>query len=194
MKKFSKSIGEKINEEPIIEISKEEKELEYIKCSILKLMDETLTIRTYGSVSPVLTVPTKIAGKEMFVEALIDFISDKSMKDQIKALESLKSTSKDWTIIDTQINSINESITLNKQSSHIQKIKNFLDKYSNIEEFNNILDKYVSRIKTGKNAYYRSICAEQMAGNPKYQKYSKSQLKNLSDKFLFRAKQLGFTK
>lgn len=182
MKKFSKISGSKVNEEPIIEIPKELSELESIRNGIFKLMDDFLTIRSYGSVSPVWRVPIKITGKEMFVEALIDLISDKSFKDQIKVLESLKSNSNDWMSIDNKIDYIND-IKGPKYSIHVEKVKKFIDTYGDNDNFSDILEKHVSRIKNSENASFRSIAATEIMLDTRYTKYNEKLLL-VSEKFL----------
>jgi hypothetical protein len=197
IKKFSNISGVKVNPEPTIEPSKENG-LDGIKSAINKLMDDFLSIRSYGSVSPVWRVPIKIAGKEMFIDALIDLISDKSLMDQLTLLESLKTQSRDWVLIDEKIdnisNTMNESIISKKLESHVSKIEKMLELYSDMDNFNEVLERYISRIKNGENAYWRGITADQMINNPKFSHLSKSKLKQISERYLFRSKQLGFNK
>ena len=197
MKKFSSMSGQKVNEEPKVEVNKDLNELMVLKAGIIKLMDNLLTIQTYGSTRrDIIQNNVKITGKEMFAEALIDFLSDKSLNDQIKALESLKSESKDWQSIDNKVidlnNEINEKLTLSDNVNQIKKIKTFLETYGSDERFGSILETYANRVKNGKEAYLRSLTANKMASDSNYTNYSKDKLSQISEKFLNRAKELGF--
>ena len=102
MKKFSKISGSKVSEEPKVEIKVNEEDL--FKTKVLNLMDQLLSIRTYGPIDRYLRAGNiKISGKEMFLEALMDILKDKSKKDEVKLLESLKSNIRDWEYLDTKI-------------------------------------------------------------------------------------------
>jgi len=197
MKKFSSISGQKVNEEPKVEVKKELNELMILKAGIIKLMDNLLTIQTYGSTRrDIIQNNVKITGKEMFAEALIDFLGDKSLNDQIKALESLKSESRDWQSIDNKVNDlhneISEKLTLSDNVNQIKKIKTFLETYGSDERFDSILETYTNRVKNGKEAYLRSLTANKMASDVNYTNYSKDKLSRISDRFLNRAKELGF--
>jgi hypothetical protein len=130
MKKFSKITGQVINEEPKKETSINEKEL--TKSKIVNLMDRLLRIRSYGSVdNRFLSGSVKIEGKEMLAEAIIDFLSELSNKEQSKILEGLKSEIKDWDVIDKKIE------LLNKKEPSIEnksKFKSFLERWGSDEE------------------------------------------------------------
>lgn len=189
--------GQKVNEEPKVQITKEENELLALKSGIMKLMDNLLSIQTYGSTRrDIIQNNIKITGKEMFAEALIDFLSDKSLNDQIKALESLKSTNRDWQSIDNHVNDlyneISEKATLSKNVNQVNKIKTFLETYGDDERFDSLLETYTKRVKSGKEAYLRSVMASKMANDINYKSYSNEKLSQISEKFLNRAKELGF--
>lgn len=195
MKKFSSISGEKVNEEPKVEVSKNELEFLALKASVIKLMDNYLSIRSHGSArAELLNNNCKISGKEMFAEALIDFLSDKTLQDQIKALESLKSENKDWKSIDNKVNNlynkVNDISVLRENTNQVKKIKTFLETYGEDEKFEMMLDIYTKRIINGKEAYLRSLAANKMMENNTI--YSKEKLSQISDKFLNRAKELGF--
>jgi len=189
--------GQKVNEEPKVQITKEENEIFALKAGIMKLMDNLLSIQTYGSTRrDIIQNNIKITGKEMFAEALIDFLSDKSLNDQIKALESLRSTNRDWQSIDNNVNElyneINEKAALSKNVNQISKIKTFLETYGDDEKFEVLLESYTKRVKNGKEAYLRSVIASKMANDINYKSYSSEKLSQISDNFLKRAKELGF--
>jgi hypothetical protein len=195
MKKFSSISGEKVNEEPKIKVNKDELEFLALKASVIKLMDNYLSIRSYGSSrAELLNNSCKISGKEMFAEALIEFLSDKTLQDQIKALESLKSENKDWKSIDNKVNDLHNKISgisvLRENASQVKKIKTFLETYGEDEKFDLMLDTYTKRVKNGKEAYLRSLAANKIIESKT--NYSKEKLTQVSEKFLNRAKELGF--
>jgi hypothetical protein len=157
MKKFSKITGQIISK-PILGSEKDKSETEYLKREMLDLMDKYLRIQSYGSVdNRFLSGSVKINGKEMLAEALLDIISNKSKKDQVSILESLKSKNKDWQSIDNEIKSIkdkNKSYLSNKFSKVIERYKDDVNtlkmvlekKLSNVNDFN-IIENYKTKIK-----------------------------------------------
>lgn len=105
MKKFSNITGQKVSQEPKIENKINEEDL--FKMKLMKLMDQVLTIRTYGPVDKHQRAGLiKISGKEMLIEAILDLLNEKSNKEQVKLLESLKSEIGDWKVIDDKIDGI----------------------------------------------------------------------------------------
>ena len=196
MDKFIKISNLKVNELPKLIKSKEESQLEEIKYDLLKLLDNCLTIRAYGSARRnILDDTVKIAGKEMFIEALIDYMSEKYINEQILVLESLKSNSKDWQSIDNKINELNESIAniriLKVNGNFVKKIKMFLETYSEDEMFETVLENYVSKIQSGEEAIQTSNLVSEMIKNPKFSIYPKRQLNQVQKQYLIRATQLG---
>ena len=110
MKKFSNTTGQKVNEEPKVEIKKVNEE-DLLRSKIIKLMDDFLKIQPYGPTNRYTQNSTfKIKGKELFTEALIALLNDENSKSNIKLLESLKYNIKDWEFIDSKIeeNKVNE--------------------------------------------------------------------------------------
>jgi len=197
MDKFSKISGQKVNDLPKLIRSQEEMELENLKYSILKLLDECLTIRSYGgSRKNVLENTVKIAGKEMFIEALIDFITDKSLREQTKLLESMKSETKDWQSIDNKIGEIHEKIenirylTINK--NQVKKIKMFIETYGEDDRFETLLENYCLKLDDGKLAYSNTLLVKEMINNSKFSIYPKKQLELIAKQYLIRATQLGY--
>jgi predicted ATP-dependent endonuclease of OLD family len=197
MNKFSKISGQKVNDLPKLINSPEEMEMQQLKYGILKLMDNCLTVRAYGSARRnILEDTVKIAGKEVFIEALIDFMSDNSYKEQIELLESMKSETKDWQSIDNKISEVNEKVqnvrnlTVNK--NQVKKIKMFLETYSQDERFETLLESYVSKLEDGKLAYSTSNLVKEMIKNRKFSIYPKRQLEQIAKQYLIRATQLGY--
>jgi len=197
MEKFSNIANQKINQVPQLIEDKDIVKLQAIKAGITKLMDNYLTIRSYGGAkTEQLMSSVKISGKELFIEALIDFINDKSIQDQIETLESIKSQTRDWQSIDGKItelsNIITEEVEFNKNSKQISKIKTLIDTYGDDERFETILEALVNRTKTSEEAETLSFVASKMTKNFKYLEYSKNQLRLISEKFYQKSKELNF--
>lgn len=107
IKKFSNITGQKVNEEP--KEAKSLNEEEQFKSKLFDLVENILSIRTYGPVDKYQRYGLiKIAGKEMLIEAIIDLFSEKSINDKTKVLEGLKSDIRDWNVIDAKIESLKE--------------------------------------------------------------------------------------
>ena len=191
MKKFSKITNQKVGEEPKVE-QKPITEEDIFKSSVLNLIENTLTIRTYGPVDRYLREGSiKIAGKEMFVDALIDLIVERTSKDKVKILESLKSSISDWEALDKGIEEakLYES-TRGKMLNHRMKITNLFRLYKDDRDsMYRQIDEMVKRTTNGERAYHRAMAAEQMATE---NEFPKTVLKDIAQKFYFRAKQLGY--
>lgn len=196
MKKFSNISGYKVNEEPKVEVSKENQQINEFRFSIIGLMNQFLRIQSYGSARKNILPTVKITGQDLFVEALMDMLSGQSTQDQIKALESLKSKSKDWESIDQSINELNTNLqeiqNVKNSRNHISKIKNLIDTYGDdSDNFQFVVERYCDKIKDPNVAYQRAITAKMMAENSKFKNYSNEKLLMISEKFLEKAKQLG---
>lgn len=197
MKKFSSITGQSVGVEPTVTISKEDLEFDALKSSVLRIMNELLTIRSNGSVRyELFNNSITISGQDMCAEALINLFSDKTFKEQIKALESLKSVNKDWLSIDEEISNIESKIEnksyMSKMSNHAKKITSLLESYGNGDEFDVVLKNHVNRIKNAETAYVRYTVAEKMLGDDTYKKYSNENISKISESFLKRAKELGY--
>jgi len=196
MKKFSNISNAKVGQEPEkkeVKINEEDA----FKSQVVSLMDSYLRIQTYGPVDRYLRAGTlKIAGKEMFAEALLTLMSDKSLKEQSAILESLKSTVRDWESIDEKIDQLNSKIveteTKNKMIEHRDKLVSLYERYGKDEE---ILFKMVEssseKIKTSEKAHLRSLTAEYMSNEGKY---PKEVFAKIAEKYKERANQLGNNK
>jgi hypothetical protein len=193
MLKFSNLSGQQVNSEPKIELNKEMLEMQALKASIFNLIDKTLTIRHDGDYRHTV-VMNKIEGKEMFVEELLNFLSEKENKKAITYLESLKESNGDWKSIDCKISEIerqNQNLNFLKENSeHLNQIKSFLDKYALSEDFNDILEIQILKITDPQIALLRSKIASIMLENEQYNKYPKNSLRAIANKFNFRASQL----
>jgi len=197
MDKFSSISGQKIKEQPDLVTNKETVKLEAIKAGINNLIDNFLTVRYYGSARRnILESTVKISGKEVFIEALIDFMNDRSMEEQMKTLESLKADTRDWKVIDNKINELTQTIEQNKEFNNnkkqIGKIKTLLDTYGDDERFESILENMVSKSKDSNEASLMSITANKMKENFKFLSYSRKQLALISEKYGRKAQELSF--
>ncbi len=193
MKKFSNISNVKVSEEPKVE-TKQLNEEEQFKGRVLNLLDQLLSVRTYGPVDRYLRAGNiKIAGKEMFLEALMDLLKDKSSKEEKKILESLKSYVKDWETIDSKIDEIDERLSeseiKDKLIPHRNKLQSLVNKYSQDEEMlMNIVEESCKKITDKETAYLRGLTAEYMANEGKY---SKDLFIKISEKFKERNQQLS---
>ena len=196
MKKFSNISNAKVGQEPEKKEVKLNEE-EVFRSQIVSLMDSYLRIQTYGPVDRFLRAGTlKISGKELFTEALLTLMSDKSLKGQTAILESLKSTVRDWESIDEKIDQLNSRIeeteSKNKMIEHRDKLVSLFERYGKDEE---ILLKMVEssseKIKTSEKAHMRSLTAEYMSLEGKY---PKEVFVKISEKYKQRANQLGNNK
>jgi hypothetical protein len=197
MDKFSKISGSKVGEVQKIVTDKEKIQLDALKASISRMIDENLILRFYGSARRnILEDTVKIGGKELFIEALIDFMTDKSIQDQIKTLESLKGDTRDWQVIDNKINELHLSIEDNKRfnenKKQISKIKTLLDTYGDDERFPQFLESLVKKSTDSKEAYLMAETANKMKFNFKYLNYSKKHLTMISEKFAQKYNELSF--
>jgi hypothetical protein len=135
MRKFSDNKLKSINESSKKDISNDD------RMYLLSIMDDLLSIETYGSVdSRYLNGKTVIKGKELLADAILDMISEKS----VGVLENLKHRIKDWQLIDEEISKIkvDKSITniLERWGSDedllFSILKRKIDRVTNVERLN----------------------------------------------------------
>jgi hypothetical protein len=193
MKKFSNISNVKVSEEPKVEI-KQLNEEEMFKAKVMNLMEQLLSVRTYGPVDRYLRAGNiKVAGKEMFLEALMDLLKDKSSKEEKKILESLKGSVSDWESIDSKIDEVNQKIAENQEKDkmipHRNKLQSLYNNYGQDEEmFMNMVQESCNKITNAESAYLRGLTAEYMANEGKY---PKEVFTKVSELFKEKSKQLG---
>jgi len=193
MKKFSNISNVKVSEEPKVEV-KQLNEEEMFKAKVMNLMEQLLSVRTYGPVDRYLRAGNiKVAGKEMFLEALMDLLKDKSSKEEKKILESLKGDVSDWEAIDSKIDEINQKISENQEKDkmipHRNKLQSLYNNYGQDEEmFMNMVQESCNKITDSEKAYLRGLTAEYMANEGKY---PKEVFTKVSELFKEKSKQLG---
>jgi hypothetical protein len=193
MKKFSNITNQKVGEEPKVESKINEEDI--FKGKVNSLLDDFLTIRTYGPIQRYFNASTiKISGKELFLEALMDLLKDKDLTQETKILESLKSSVKDWEAIDSKIEEANKKIeeikSKDKMVPHRNKLNSLFNSYGSDEEMLiNMVEESCKKINDMDKAYLRSLTAEYMANEGKY---PKQVFQKISEKFRNRAQQLGY--
>lgn len=195
MKKFSNITNTKIGEEPKVEVKKLNEE-EVFKSKVMRLMDDFLKIQTYGPVDRYLRAGNiKISGKETFLEALMSLMDDNSNKTAKALLESLKSDVRDWEAIDNKIEEVNTKIEEKSKSieeiKHRNKVLSIYSKYGSDKKLClSMFEKNIDKINDGENAYLKYVVSEKISNN-----HDNSELfKEVSEKYLEKSKQLGFTK
>ena len=192
MKKFSNISNVKVSEEPKVEV-KQLNEEEMFKAKVMNLMEQLLSVRTYGPVDRYLRAGNiKVVGKEMFLEALMDLLKDKSSKEEKKILESLKGAVSDWEAIDSKIDEVNQKIAENQEKdkmiSHRNKLQSLYNNYGQDEEmFMTMVQESCNKITDSEKAYLRGLTAEYMANEGKY---PKEVFTKVSELFKEKSKQL----
>jgi hypothetical protein len=153
MKKFSNMTGQKVNEEPKVDVKITEGDL--FRSKVMHLMEQFLSIRTYGPIDRYLRAGNiKISGQEMLADAIIDLLGEKSIKEQTKVLEGLKSEVRDWEAIDNKIESIKNEIRPSVKSKN--KIKSLLESY-NDESIVSIIENKVTKVTSVKTLREYSV-------------------------------------
>lgn len=131
MKKFSNITNQTIGQEPKVDTTKID-ETTVFKVRVMNLMEQFLSIQTYGPVDRYLRSGSiTIKGKELFAEALLSLLDEKTIKEQTKLLEGLKSELRDWETLDSKIDDINSKASDFKVS---HKVGQLLEKYGDDEE------------------------------------------------------------
>jgi hypothetical protein len=143
IKKFINMTGQKVNEEPKVEV-KQLNEEEIFKVKLMNLMDQFLSVRSYGPVDRHQRAGLiKIAGKEMLVEAILDILSEETTKEKTKVLEGLKSEVGDWEAIDAKIESLNkEKVSLSNKN----KFKGLLENYTEDDLLIKVVENDIEKI------------------------------------------------
>jgi hypothetical protein len=126
MKKFSTITGQKVAEQPKNEIKITEADI--FKSKVMTLMDDFLKVQMIGPITRYHVAGTmKVVGKELFLEALMDLLDQKSNGEKIKLLESLKNKITNWQVIDESIDELQNTPT--GLYKHKVSIKNLYEKY-----------------------------------------------------------------
>lgn len=121
-------------------------------------------------------------------------MSDKSLKEQAKLLENLKSNVKDWDVIDSRIDEVKtklvESKERDKTISHRNRLATIYNNYNGDEEtILQVIESSSNKIKSADTAHLRAITAEHMSSD---EKYPKELFNKIAEKFHNRAQELGY--
>ncbi len=191
MKKFSTTTGQKVNEEPKVEIKKVNEE-DIFRSKVMDILDKNLKITTYGPVDRYLRAGSiKISGKELFLEALLDLIEDNSNKKVKSILEGLKSKIRDWETIDEAIENI-EVTNRENNFKHLNKVLSIYNKWGADKKLcREMFEKHIDGIKTPENAWNKYLITEKISLD---NNYPTELFKYVSEKYLEKAKQLGYNK
>jgi len=191
MKKFSTTTGQKVNEEPKVEIKKVNEE-DIFKSKVMDILDKNLKITTYGPVDRYLRAGSiKISGKELFLEALLDLIEDNSNKKVKSILEGLKSKIRDWETIDEAIENI-EVTNRENNFKHLNKVLSIYNKWGADKKLcKQMFEKHIDGIKNPENAWNKYLVSEKLSTD---NNYPEELFKYVAEKYLEKAKQLGFNK
>ena len=128
MKKFSNISNYAVGEKPA-EVEQKIDEGDLFRLKVINLLEQFLSIETYGPVDRYLRSGSiTIKGKEMAADAILSLLDEKTIKEQAKLLESLKSDVRDWEVIDDKIDDLNERL-LGDKFKTIHKVKSLLEKY-----------------------------------------------------------------
>lgn len=194
MKKFSNISGEKVSVEPKVE-NKDLMPIEILKERLLTLMDELLTVRSYGSArAELLNNSLSISGKEDLANAILDLVGDQNLRVKIDAMESLRNNSRDQLILDKKINEYSQKIenkkVLSKNSSTVSKIVRFVDNNSSNWDFDLISERFVERVQDYKSALNSAEIVKRILSDDEYNYLDKEKLALLGEYYTQRAKNL----
>jgi hypothetical protein len=195
MKKFSKITGEKVNQEPIqSNPDKKTLEQEQLYYSVLKLTDELLQIRSYGSArQELLNGALSISGKEDLAMSIVDLIMNKSLDTKAAVLESLNSRISN-SIIESQLfEAKKEKLRkrdLEDNYTFVKKVEKFISKNSIQVDFDLIMERWVERSQPGESSINKSKIVSKMIEEPLYSHLDKVALDKMSKLYQIRSKKL----
>jgi len=190
MKKFSNITGQKIGSEPKEEVQKLNEE-QQLKNDIMQLMEQFLCIRSYGPVDRHQRAGLiQIAGKEIFLEALMNLFKISSIKEKTKLLESLRGDFKDWQLLDNKLN----QFTL-ESNNHLVNTRIIIQKNNLLKSFDNLgkdETMFIKKIEESCNKLrnYDSAIIRYQSANLLYQESKQEVFKIVSEKFQDKANQL----
>jgi len=195
MKKFSKITGEKVNQEPIqSNPDKKTLEQEQLYYSVLKLTDELLQIRSYGSArQELLNGALSISGKEDLAMAIVDLIMNKSLDTKAEVLESLNSRISNSIIENQLFETKKEKIRkrdLVNNYTFVKKVEKFISKNYRQVDFDLIMEKWVERSQPGESSINKSKIVSKMIEEPLYSHLDKVALDKMSKLYQIRSKKL----
>jgi len=192
MKKFSKITNQTVTEQKPVE--RKLTDVDIMRVKISNLMENYLRVQMYGPVDRHQRAGlVKVAGKELFLEALLSMLEEYSTGKNIKLLESMKSETSDWKLLDDKIENLTlqlESIKDGKLISHKEKLKSILtknqDKFVILEQ----VDNSISKISNSQTAILRAQAATYLISEGVFEK---ELLIQIAKKYLDRSKELSIS-
>lgn len=128
MKKFSNISNYPVGEKPA-EVEYKIDEADLFRLKVINLLEQFLSVEMHGPVDKYQRYGLiKIRGKEMAADAILSLLDEKTIKEQAKLLESLKSEVKDWKAIDNKIENLNSNLIGDKFKTN-HKVKSLLERY-----------------------------------------------------------------
>jgi hypothetical protein len=192
MKKFSKITGQVVSEQKPVE--NKVTDLDIMRSKISNLMENYLRVQMYGPVDRYQRAGSvKVAGKELFLEALLSMLEEFSTGKNIKLLESMKSETSDWKLLDDRIETLSiqlENIKNGKLVTHKEKIKSILTKSSDKSVIFEQINNSISKITNPQTAFLRAQAATSLINEGLFEK---DILKQIAKIYLDKSKELSIS-
>ena len=192
MKKFSKITNQTVTEQKPVE--KKLTDVDIMRVKISNLMENYLRVQMYGPVDRHQRAGlVKVAGKELFLEALLSMLEEYSTGKNIKLLESMKSETSDWKLLDDKIENLTlqlESIKDGKLITHKEKLKSILTKNQDKSVILEQVDNSISKISNPQTALLRAQAATYLISEGVFEK---ELLIQIAKKYLDRSEELSIS-
>ena len=192
MKKFSKITNQTVGEQKSLE--KKITEVDIMRAKIHNLMENYLRVQIYGPVDKYQRAGlVKVAGKELFLEALLSMLEEYSTTKNIKLLESMKLETSDWKLLDDKIENLNlqlETIKEGKLIPHKEKIKSIITKSKDKKIIFEQIDNSISKISNPQTALLRAQAATYLISEGVFEK---ELLTQIAKKYLDKSKELSIS-
>ena len=192
MKKFSKITNQTVGEQKSLE--KKITEVDIMRAKIYNLMENYLRVQMDGPVDKYQRAGlVKVAGKELFLEALLSMLEEYSTTKNIKLLESMKSETSDWKLLDDKIENLNlqlETIKEGKLIPHKEKIKSIITKSKDKKVIFEQIDNSISKISNPQTALLRAQAATYLISEGVFEK---ELLTQIAKKYLDKSKELSIS-
>jgi len=191
MKKFSKITNVSVNSQPKAPENVKDNDLSTLKYAVHKLIKEFLSIRIEGPIDPILQGTIRMSGEEEFIESVINLFKTKEVSDTLKLLQEAKFNGLD-NIISHYEDVLLEKQTQGELKKHDSRISDIIRKSDgDHDEAIKLAQRQADRINSGEKSFYRGLAAERMIGS---EGVSKKTMREISDIFIHRSKQLGYRK
>lgn len=192
MKKFSKITNQTVGEKKPVE--RKLTEVDIMRFKISNLMENYLRVQMYGPVDRHQRAGlVKVGGKELFLEALLSMLEEFSTDKNIKLLESMKSETSDWKLLDDKIEKLNlqlQTIKEGKLIPHREKIKSIINKSKDKSVIFEQIDNSISKISNPQTALLRAQAANYLISEGVFEK---ELLAEIAKKYLNKLKELSIS-